>query len=277
MKSAGLWFLALIVTLSSAVYQKKTGPNYAVQGSAEIAGNKIGFELERTHAGPGDQSVVISVPDTSVQGALIYKRYKTKNDWTRQRMQRNGDELTGFLPHQPPAGKIEYFVELLSGVTIEPIPANTTVITRFRGDVPGYILIPHIFFMFFGMLLSTRAGLEAFRKEARLKGIVILTTSFIFIGGMILGTLVQKYAFDAYWTGIPFGTDLTDNKTLIAMIGWFVALLAVLKNTKARLLSGIAAFITLVIFLIPHSMAGSELDYSELDAGQEVIESESVR
>jgi hypothetical protein len=277
MKSILLWTLALVVTLASAVYQKKTGPTYAVRSSCEISGSIIDYKLDRTHAGPGDQAVTLNVPDTTVQGLLFYKRYKTNDDWTKVRMERVDENLTGTLPHQPPAGKLEYYVELLSGVTVESLPTNNTVITRFRGDVPGFILAPHIFFMFFGMLLSFRAGLEALRKEAKLKGIVILTTCFIFIGGMILGPIVQKYAFGAYWTGFPFGMDLTDNKTLIAMIGWILALVGTLVNYKPKLLTGIAAVITLFIFLIPHSMAGSELDYSKLDAGERVIKSGSVR
>ena len=36
------------------------------------------------------------------------------------------------------------------------------------------------------------------------------------VGGFILGPLVQNYAFGELWTGVPFGWDLTDNKTLIA-------------------------------------------------------------
>lgn len=272
-----LWILALVITLTSAVYQKKTGPNYAVKGEAEIGGVKIEYKLDRTHAGPGDQSVKLCVPDTTVKGILAYKRYKTTDEWTKIQMLRSGENITGLLPHQPPAGKIEYYIELYSGVTVEPIPANKTVITRFRGRVPGYILVPHIFFMFFGMLLSARVGLEAFRKEAKLKGLVIWTTSFIFVGGMILGPLVQDYAFGALWTGFPFGTDLTDNKTLIALIGWVIALFAVIKNIKPRLLTGVAALVTLVIFLIPHSMAGSELDYSKIETGEQIIESNSGR
>ncbi|MCK7537691.1 MAG: hypothetical protein MZV63_45435 [Marinilabiliales bacterium] len=47
--------------------------------------------------------------------------------------------------------------------------------------------------------------------------------------GMILGPVVQKYAFGDLWTGIPFGWDLTDNKTLIAVFAW---ILAVVMNRK---------------------------------------------
>jgi hypothetical protein len=40
---------------------------------------------------------------------------------------------------------------------------------------------------------------------------------------MILGPVVQYYAFGEFWTGVPFGWDLTDNKTLVAVIFWALA------------------------------------------------------
>ena len=42
-------------------------------------------------------------------------------------------------------------------------------------------------------------------------------------GGFVLGPLVQKAAFAAYWTGIPWGWDLTDDKTLFAALFWGAA------------------------------------------------------
>ncbi len=48
------------------------------------------------------------------------------------------------------------------------------------------------------------------------------------LGGFLLGPIVQKYAFGAFWTGWPFGEDLTDNKTAVAVLAWLprVTLLA---------------------------------------------------
>ncbi len=87
---------------------------------------------------------------------------------------------------------------------------------------------------------------------------------------MILGPLVQKYAFGAFWTGVPFGWDLTDNKTLIALIFW---ILAVIMNKKKNtgLYTVIAAAVTLIVFSIPHSLFGSELDFSSGEVTQGVI------
>jgi hypothetical protein len=82
---------------------------------------------------------------------------------------------------------------------------------------------------------------------------------------MIFGPIMQKYAFGAFWTGVPFGIDLTDNKTLIAVIGWLIALIALRKTIHPKRWIIFASVLMFVVYLIPHSVLGSELNYKELD------------
>ena len=112
------------------------------------------------------------------------------------------------------------------------------------------------------MLLSTQTGFAALTGNGNLKKLTLWTLIFLSAGGLILGPLVQKYAFDAFWTGWPFGTDLTDNKTVAAVLIWLAAWFAQRKKNAKWWIVG-AAVATLVVFLIPHSMFGSELDYSK--------------
>ncbi len=140
---------------------------------------------------------------------------------------------------------------------------------RFKGDVPLFILIPHILAMFGTMLLSTRTALECFSREPKLKKFTAWTLGFLIAGGIILGPITQLYAFGALWTGFPFGMDLTDNKTLIALIGWILAAVALYKFKKPKLYIIGAAVLLLAVFMIPHSMFGSELDYNKVDKQKE--------
>jgi hypothetical protein len=78
---------------------------------------------------------------------------------------------------------------------------------------------------------------------------------------MILGPVVQKYAFGAYWTGWPWGTDLTDNKTAVAWLLWVAAFVTHRLGKDVTKLATVAALVTLLVYLIPHSMFGSELKY----------------
>ena len=144
------------------------------------------------------------------------------------------------------------------------------VVIRFKGAVPLTVLTPHIFFMFFSLLFGVRAGFESvFRKKDTkyYTGVALVT---VVVGGLILGPIVQKYAFDAYWTGWPLGHDLTDNKTAVIFIFWLIAFLKLRKNPKHTTMVIIATVVMLIVYAIPHSVLGSEIDYTK----QEQIQSE---
>ena len=174
-------------------------------------------------------------------------------------------KLSAVLPHQPPAGKLIYRVHLNKENTSITITDGDGIVVRYKGDVPLFVLIPHVILMFGGMLLSVRAAFEVFNKNKNLKKLIFATVVFLFIGGFFLGPVVQKYAFDAYWTGWPFGNDLTDNKTALAIFSWILAAFMLKRSKHPERWAIAAAIITFAVYLIPHSVLGSELDYSKMD------------
>lgn len=136
------------------------------------------------------------------------------------------------VPQQPAAGKIEYCFEVTDQSGTKTYLKESPVVIRFKGGVPGFILIPHILFMFIAMLFANLSGILAAFKVSSFRKYTWLTFACLLVGGMILGPLVQLYAFGDLWTGIPFGWDLTDNKTLIAFLFWILAL--VMNRKKER-------------------------------------------
>jgi hypothetical protein len=189
-------------------------------------------------------------------------------------MTAEGDLLVGLLPAQPPAGKLEYYVQIQAadGSTRVPSDQADNVIIRFKGPVPAGVLLPHVLFMFFSMLIGMRAALGAIFAPETTRRYAWIALIGISVGGMILGPIVQKFAFGAFWTGFPFGYDLTDNKTLIMWVVWLVACVIVGRKPRkderlGRLAVVLAAVVMTVVYLIPHSLRGSELDYEQLDRG----------
>lgn len=258
-----LWIIAILITMASAVYQRMTGPTYPVRSKVTINHTEVTFELPRSETTDKDLQIRLEVSDENIAGYIKYKRYKSNDDWTQIQMTRDGNLLTTTLPKQPAAGKLIYQVFLSNNGSTTSL-TNVPVICRFKGSVPGYVLIPHILFMFLGMLYSNRSGIEALDARGDSVKYMRLAIFFFFIGGLLLGPLVQKFAFDAYWTGVPFGYDLTDNKTLIAVVGW---LLAWIKNRNGRDGRGwifFASILMLAVYLIPHSVLGSEIDYTKM-------------
>jgi len=263
-RRALLWILAFIITLGSAVYQRMTGPTYPVRTHVEVDGNAYSSKLLRTMTVNKDVPVTIDAADSSVTGFVMWRRYKSNDEWSRITLKREEGTLQAFLPHQPPAGKLMYLVYLEKESDRVSLTADDPVILRYKGDVPSVILIIHVFFIFFAMVLSNRTGLAALDEKGNAWKFMLWTVGFFIIGGFIFGPLVQKHAFGALWTGVPVGYDLTDNKVLIAMIGWVVALGKNWKQRESRGWIFFAAMLMLVIYLIPHSLLGSELDYTKM-------------
>ena len=265
MKKVLLWVLAFVITAGSAVYQRITGPTYAINGNTRLGGSVISFTLETTHETIGDYEIKIEVPNPDVEGYVQFKRFKSEEPWTDLPMEYKEGALTASLPQQPSAGKLAYKVYLSYMGEEVSLTGEDEVVIRFKDVVPDLVLYLHIIVIFAAMLFSTRTGLEALKKDGNTRKLTLWTAGLMFAGGMILGPLVQKFAFGEWWTGFPFGTDLTDNKTLIAMIVWAIALIAGRKGKPAKGWVLAASIVTLVIFLIPHSLLGSELDYSQIE------------
>ena len=257
-KPAVRYALAFLITIASAVWQRMTGPTYPVRGHVTLGGAKIGLKLTRTHGGDGNQPVRVTVPDPAVTGTVAWRRFPTNDDWSFLPMVRAGDALETALPHQPPAGKLEYQVRLTRGVETQLFPPRPAV-TRFKGDVSTAVLIVHVAVMFSAMLFSTAAGLAALVPGVPLRRLSLLSLALVLAGGFVLGPLVQKAAFGEYWTGIPWGWDLTDNKTLFAALFWAAAAFFQRRGGEARGAVLAAALATLVVFAIPHSVWGSEI------------------
>jgi len=255
-----LWIFSFIFTVGIAYYQRKTGPTNPIRGKAEIAGQTVKYKLLRSYDGADDAEIIFKDVDQSIEGMIKYKRLGTEDEWVSFAMQRDGKNLIGYLPHQPPAGKLIYHVALTDGQNNVLLNEDPVVI-RFTGAVPLWVLIPHIFLMFTAMMMSTRTGLEALARGKKTYLYAWITLVTLFIGGLILGPVVQKYAFGAFWTGWPFGKDLTDNKTLVAFIFWAIAVWRLFRKPENRTWPVVAMAILLLVYLIPHSMFGSSLDY----------------
>ncbi len=263
-----LWFIAFILTSAIAIYQRTTGPTYPISGKYLIEGKEYKYKLTRSGSSSEDCKVLIKTDKKNIEGFLFYKRYKTLDSFSVVKMNYNNKELSTVLPKQPSAGKLQYYVVLNYNNAKITLPEKKNVIIRFKDDVPLWLLIPHVIFMFGAMLLSARTGLEYFKKEPKVYKLTLVTLGFLIVGGFILGPLVQKYAFGVLWAGFPFGYDLTDNKTVITFIGWFVAFLMYKRSKNPAKLALLASILLIFIYLIPHSVLGSELDYNKLDKKQ---------
>jgi hypothetical protein len=278
---AALWILAVVAMLVAAVHQRSTGPTYPLRGETEMGGETVRYALIRSETTTTDARVQIPDPGLAVGGHLAYRRYPVAEPFTLVPLERSDDALVAHLPRQPAAGKMEYHLVLEgpAGPVRIPATADQDPILRYKDPVPVAALLPHVILMFLAMLIGVRAGLGALMGRTEARRLAWSALGLMTVGGMILGPVVQKYAFGAFWTGFPLGYDLTDNKTLLMWLVWVGACGALglrwagaRRERFGRAAVVVATVLMLAVYLVPHSMRGSQLDYEQLEQGVDPAE-----
>lgn len=276
MKKALLWVLAAVLAVAAMIYQRSTGPTYEFKGSLEKDGESYKYELLRTHeTTEGAKIMLPHIDGADYSATLHFKRYQTQDDFTNLDFQLDeNNQYYAQLPVQPAAGKMEYYVTgSIDGKAFNiPEKGEENIVLRYKDPVSDYILIPHVTMMIIVILFGIRAGLGAIFNDLTFRKWTIVAFTAMTVGGMMLGPLVQKSAFGEYWTGFPYGGDFTDNKMLIMWIAWALALAIIglkakKKENVSRTSAILAAAVMTVVYLIPHSMGGSTLDYEAVDQG----------
>lgn len=257
MKKVVYWILAIVITLALSIYQRMTGPTYPKKVNIELRGERYQIKLPRSGV-QRDEIVTLKGVPSSVEAKMHYRRYPTTNDYTTVDFQWQDGAWQAALPVQPVAGKLQYYLTVDGKDYLKDEP----VVIRFRNDVPAYILIPHILLMFGAMLFAIYTLLLVMTRKEEYRKWLIITVGTLFVGGFVLGPLVQHAAFGPWWAGFPYGTDLTDNKTLISFL-FFLAALATIKWKYNKWVVVLAVLVMIAVFTIPHSAFGSEYDYEK--------------
>jgi len=255
MKKSVYWLLAIVITLVLSIYQRMTGPTYPKRLTVELKGESYKIKLPRSGV-QHDEFVTLKGIPSDVNSQIHYRRYPSADEYSTADFVWEDSMWQVVLPVQPVAGKLQYYITVAG----KDYAADEPVVIRFRNDVPASILVPHILLMFAAMLFAVYTFLLVVtcRKYSLWLKITVGT---LFVGGFILGPLVQHAAFGPWWAGFPYGTDLTDNKTLISFL-FFIVALATLRWKYNKWVVCLAVLVMIVIFSIPHSTYGSEYDYT---------------
>lgn len=271
--------ISVVLTLFFAAFQRMTGPTHPEDGFVEREGERVAFSLPRSGTVGEDTWIAVpakSLQDSRPEGdertgradtclpeasgnlpvrdsacsgyetpcieshhaaRLHYRHYPFLDgeDWIEVPMRQEEGYWVAFLPSQPMAGKLAYYVEA-DGLSYHQ---EAPLIIRYKGSVPAAVLVPHILLMFLAMFFAVMAGLAALLNNPLYKRYSVVTLVLLVLGGLVFGCLVQKHAFDVYWAGFPMGGDLTDNKTLIAVLTFLIAVvLSFWPRRKPRQESG---------------------------------------
>jgi hypothetical protein len=272
------WVAAAALTLACFAFQNRTGPTYPLEGTFRTARGDVAFKFLRSEEiGTGLQIMLRDPLPAGVSARVRYRRYKSNDGWSEKEMAsgtfrfaRRGsvEEVRGMgaeLPSLPErAGKYEYLVLVDDGTGPRSVTGDRPVYARYKAPVPRAVLLVHILVVFLSMMLAIRTGLQAL-LGGEVRTLLWATIGSLVLGAFVLGPIVQWYAFGVWWSGVPFGYDWTDNKVLVELLAWLGAAAVALSSkrpaaVRAAVLA--ATVVTLTVYFIPHSIFGSEYDYT---------------
>ena len=276
LRSSSLWTLSVILTVVCFTYQDRTGPTYPMEGDFHTRKGAVHFKFLRSETiGQALKVMLVEPLPESLAASVRYRRFKSNDDWsslpfkpgTFEYSRRGRTETVKGLGAELPslkerAGKYEYFVDIGGGKDeMISVTGGQPLYARYKGEVPTWALIIHIVVIFASMTFAIRTVLAALVKE-RFKGMLRATVVSLLLGAFLLGPLVQWYAFGVWWSGVPIGYDWTDNKVLIELMGWILTLLMNRGERVNRWSVYLAGILTVIVYFIPHSIFGSEYDYT---------------
>src|ERR1035437_9228691 len=155
MKKFILWFLAFLITISAAIYQRMTGPTYPQRFDITLNDTIHELKLVRSLSLNEKHEVRLNIYDTSVKAKLFFKRFKTDekyqvtdfsykvlpvNSFIMNKIFRIHEEkgLFANVPQELPAGKLQYYFEITDSKGTRSYLKETPVVIRFKGDVPAF-------------------------------------------------------------------------------------------------------------------------------------------
>lgn len=252
---------SLFICIFLAFFQRVTGPTYPVKGEIKKDDIHFNYKFPRSCEIAQKKCVVKIESKRDLGFHLLYKRYKVDEDFKKIDFKMGDNHFFAMIDDQyKPASKIEYNVYYK--VNNETFKINQKpIILRFKGKVNRFIIILHVFFMFLSLTLISYLFITALIEKKYSRVVFWINYLAMFLGGFILGPLLQKQAFGVWWSGFPFGYDMTDNKTLFSFLFWSYSAYQLYMKKDIRKYIIVSSIVSLISYLIPHSLFGSEYDY----------------
>lgn len=273
--------VATVLTIGMLGYARLNNASRSVHLVQEKEGIRIDHITVGRHVGQ-TKPVIKARIEGALKARLFYKS-SLDDEYTQVPMIRFPDDPTLYsasLPVLPKGWEVFYYMEATGAKdnsTVVTLPGGgfdiKPVLLRYVGHVPIPIVIGHVLAVFaavFFAFISLLSAIDVERGKADIARAIkypVIAVICMAVGFFMLGFPMNMYAYGTMWEGIPFGSDVTDNKSQLIFIFWF-AVLALFKGSvfgrgedKNFLRSSayftiilVAFLVMLIVYAIPHSI-----------------------
>ncbi|MEO8233641.1 MAG: hypothetical protein ABI638_15280 [Ignavibacteriota bacterium] len=243
-----LWIASFVIAFMAVYIGNILDKDYPITSTFGIDGKKVSYRFEKVHYGKDDYKVIIRTDVAEVTGKLFWKSDKDIN-WKSKELKKSNLILFGDIPGLKPEHKLNYYVELYYNNKTFSLPDNhkTNLTLTFWGKIPSTINILEYLFLYLGLILAARTGLEFFNDGKKSKVFGIFTVVFFLTLIALINPLYLTYKFGFINTSIPPITRLFLWSDLTIFFIWVITLIIIFRSSRFKFLPIVSAVLTIIL------------------------------
>lgn len=246
-KSFILWFSSFILLFLINYFKAVSSINYPTSGTISIDGEKITFKFDKEGFGQTKEILI----RTDLKDLRVFCLIEKVNSIDTIIFNQSNGYYKVLLDRRKTGDYFKYKVLLLKDDLIREIPFNSYVTFQFYGKISGMLSAIYNLFLFIGLLLTIRSGLEFFKGNILTKKLLLLSGVVWLTFVVLINPLYLSYKYE-YINHIisPIGKLFPLEFVIIFVITLLTIFLEFNKSNQQRPISLISALIIIILYLV---------------------------
>lgn len=242
-----LWLSSLIIVFLLTYFKSVFGEYYPITGTFSIDGQKISYKLDKIEYGDV-YKLLVRTDFENLQGQIIINSDRVKNYTIKLS---NADKILFVEINKKNVGNNFRYSLILNGKDkVYRIPKEGEIKFIFYGKIPKMVNWLYVLFLYSGLILMLRSGLEQFKTNRRTKNFLVITSIVLLTFLMMINPLYLSYKFEYINKSIPPIQNLFPINFLIITLIWFGVTIYVFLKRKDKPIVLITSIICLLIYLL---------------------------
>ncbi|AFH50641.1 Hypothetical protein IALB_2938 [Ignavibacterium album JCM 16511] len=241
-----LWTGTVIIVFLLSYFKSVFGEYYPITGTFSIDGQKISYKLDKIEFGDF-YKLIIRTDYENLEGQVIINSEKVKN----YTIKLNEDDRILFaeIRKKDVGNNFNYSLILNGKDKVYRIPNEGEVKFVLFGKIPKMLNWLYVLFLYSGLILIIRSGLEQFKTNRRTKNFLVITSIVLLTFTMMINPLYLSYKFEYINKSIPPIQNLFPINFLFITLLWIGVTIYVFTKRKDKPMVLFTSIICLLIYL----------------------------
>lgn len=241
-----LWLSSLVIVFLLSYFKSVFGEYYPITGTFSIEGQKITYKVDKVEYG-NTYKLLVRSDYENLDGEVVITS-DAKRDY-RIKLNKADKILFTEINKKVVGNNFSYFLSLTGNNKVYRIPKDGEINFTFFGKIPKMVEWLYLIFLYSGLVLMIRTGLEHFKTNRRTKNFLVLTSIVWLTFLMMINPLYLSYKYEYINKSIPPIQNLFPINFLIITTIWLVATVFVFLKKKDKPVVLLMSIISLLIYL----------------------------